>query len=247
MTTEPDSGQGYLPCRGAPAPPPDGDGVVLLRSPRAVPLPIEALGLKEDPPLQVVECWPGAAEPALTRSEAGGYAIALIERRVLGANGFAWLGRWRRAHPGLRVLLLWEPGEPITEVVTLGLLRADISGVIPADVPVALYRKAIQTVRDGEVWLPRAAMEAALALVVGRSSTPGVDDAPPPPRGAPVGLPRLTPRESEVLGLLRQGLSNKEIARHLGISPETVKKCLACIYHKAGVNSRTQLLYQLSP
>ena len=50
----------------------------------------------------------------------------------------------------------------------------------------------------------------------------------------------LTPRESEVLGLVRQGLANKQIARRLGISERTVKAHLTSIFQRIGVLDRTQ-------
>src|SRR5687767_4721508 len=49
----------------------------------------------------------------------------------------------------------------------------------------------------------------------------------------------LTPRESEVLALLADGLSNKTIARALGISDETVKFHLTAIFGKLGASNRT--------
>jgi len=50
----------------------------------------------------------------------------------------------------------------------------------------------------------------------------------------------LTRRELEILGLLAQGKSNKEIARDLGLSPNTIKTHLANLYEKLGVRNRTQ-------
>jgi DNA-binding NarL/FixJ family response regulator len=50
----------------------------------------------------------------------------------------------------------------------------------------------------------------------------------------------LTPRETEVLGLVRQGLANKQIARRLGISERTVKAHLTSVFQRIGVVDRTQ-------
>jgi DNA-binding NarL/FixJ family response regulator len=56
----------------------------------------------------------------------------------------------------------------------------------------------------------------------------------------------LSPREMEILELICQGTSNKEIAKRLGISYQTVKNHVTAILHKLGVNDRTQaVLYAL--
>jgi DNA-binding NarL/FixJ family response regulator len=50
----------------------------------------------------------------------------------------------------------------------------------------------------------------------------------------------LTPRQKHVLNLLTQGLSNKLIARELGVSVDTVKDHVAAVLKALGVSSRTQ-------
>ena len=52
--------------------------------------------------------------------------------------------------------------------------------------------------------------------------------------------PLLTPREREILTLIGQGMSNKAIARHLGISAHTVKYHLEAVFAKLGVRSRAE-------
>jgi len=54
----------------------------------------------------------------------------------------------------------------------------------------------------------------------------------------------LTPRECEILGLLASGRSTKEIARQLGISPNTAKTHLARVYEKLEVQRRTQAIHK---
>ena len=53
------------------------------------------------------------------------------------------------------------------------------------------------------------------------------------------GRPTLSPRESEILGLLAEGLANRQISKRLFISEATVKTHLVHVYDKLGVDSRT--------
>jgi DNA-binding NarL/FixJ family response regulator len=53
---------------------------------------------------------------------------------------------------------------------------------------------------------------------------------------------RLTRREQEILNLLMEGCSNKEIASRLGVKDQTVKNQLSALFHKAGVCSRLELV-----
>ncbi len=81
----------------------------------------------------------------------------------------------------------------------------------------------------------------ALGLWAGLYLTTTPADPQPPPREAALRL-GLTRRESEVLTLLAQGMSNKEIARGLGLSPNTVKTHLARVFEKLQVKRRTQAI-----
>jgi DNA-binding NarL/FixJ family response regulator len=56
------------------------------------------------------------------------------------------------------------------------------------------------------------------------------------------GTLRLTRREREILELLMEGSTNKEIASRLGVSSQTVKNQLSTLYQKAGVGSRLELV-----
>jgi len=87
-----------------------------------------------------------------------------------------------------------------------------------------------------------AAVEAAAAGLVALGSD-GVRSLLPAPRpgGPRRGAPkRLSPRETEVLRMIAEGLANKTIAWNLGISEHTVKFHLASLYSKLGVASRTE-------
>ena len=81
---------------------------------------------------------------------------------------------------------------------------------------------------------------AALGIWIGTQLTavPGT----PPDRDAQLSAHGITRKEAAVLDLLAAGHSNKEIAREMGISPNTVKTNVARLYDKLGVNRRTQAM-----
>jgi DNA-binding CsgD family transcriptional regulator len=82
----------------------------------------------------------------------------------------------------------------------------------------------------------------ALGIWVGRRLTPG------PPAGgfvrneAAIRSLGLSPRECEILALLASGQSNKEMARTLSISPNTIKTHIARVYEKLEVARRVQAI-----
>ncbi|WP_158092603.1 helix-turn-helix transcriptional regulator [Streptomyces platensis] len=90
----------------------------------------------------------------------------------------------------------------------------------------------LASLRDGEL-LPQA---VAVALGVGeRGSRAGID------YGYPGAGPALTAREAAVARLVAEGLTNRQIATHLGLSPSTVGGHLDRVRDKSGLRTRTQI------
>jgi DNA-binding NarL/FixJ family response regulator len=101
--------------------------------------------------------------------------------------------------------------------------------------------KAIVAVKRGEVWLERKTLADALAALIAELDMGSATHA----KSGEVNCRRrlsLTGRESEIVELLSHGLTNKEIARTLEVSTETVKKHLQNIFIKLGVHRRTQVV-----
>jgi DNA-binding CsgD family transcriptional regulator len=91
------------------------------------------------------------------------------------------------------------------------------------------------------------ALHAGLAVSEPRflsplAAPPGSLAGPPADTRGGREIPHLTPRETEVLRLLAQGLGNKQIAWELGVSEHTVKFHTSVIYGKMGVANRTEAL-----
>jgi len=100
--------------------------------------------------------------------------------------------------------------------------------------------KAFRAVARGELWLPRALLARAISQ---RRHAPDPGDATAPGDLLQMDTPHpLTRREAEVVALLNEGFSNKEIARRLGIMEDTVKKHLQSVFGKLGVHRRSLVM-----
>lgn len=111
------------------------------------------------------------------------------------------------------------------------------SGCLDKQAPPDVVRRAIRAVGIGLF-----AVDPSLLLNV-LDRQPAQTFAPPL-RGDVVAArwPKLTGRQSEIVHWASQGLTNKQIGRHLGISPETVKTHLHQIFEREGISDRGALL-----
>jgi DNA-binding NarL/FixJ family response regulator len=101
-------------------------------------------------------------------------------------------------------------------------------------------------VSPGElVRLIRAHQEIAQVLLARLEQIYRASPAVDPAHGAPPPEWHFTDRERHVAELLAEGLSNRRIARSLGISERTVKNHLHAIFHKLGVGDRTHAVIKL--
>jgi DNA-binding NarL/FixJ family response regulator len=95
------------------------------------------------------------------------------------------------------------------------------------------FERAVDAVVKGELWFPRCMMAPLYDLALSSASAPA---------GVAAGHSEdLTAREIDVLQLVQSGLTNKQVARQLSISPNTVKKHLHNALIKHGIQRRRQL------
>jgi len=96
-----------------------------------------------------------------------------------------------------------------------------------------LLPKCIRTVHEGQIWADTRNLAFILEFLTELKPLRLVK-----PGG---GMTRLTPRESEVVHLLADGLSTREISRKLDLTEHTIRNYLSAIYDKLGVSSRVEL------
>jgi DNA-binding NarL/FixJ family response regulator len=154
--------------------------------------------------------------------------LVLLDLNMPGNKGFSGLLRLRSEYPEVPVVVIsaTEDGATVRRVLELGA-----SGFIPKSATMAEIRNAIGAVLSGSIWMPENAEadsqeDSEFAELAERLKT-------------------LTPQQSKVLGMLGEGLLNKQIAYELGVSEATVKAHVSAVLLKLGVDSRTQAVIAL--
>jgi NarL family two-component system response regulator LiaR len=149
--------------------------------------------------------------------------VILMDLVMPVLDGVGAMRELRRVLPGVRVIVLTSFTD---EGKLLPAIQAGAAGYLLKNVqPAELYR-AIRAAHEGEALLD----PAVAARLVEAIAQPAGAAAPE----------RLTPREREVLALIGRGLSNKRIARELGVAEKTVKTHVGHVLAKLGVTDRTQ-------
>ncbi len=183
-----------------------------------------------DPDLEVVgTAADGHAALALVAASAPD--VVLMDLRMPRMDGVEATRRMRVEYPGVAVVVLTTYDD---DANVLAALQAGALGYLTKDAEPRQIRGAVRTAAQGTVVLdPQVHARLLAAAGHGRPSTGSVEPPAPLPDG-------LTPRETEVLGLLAAGLTNAEIAARLVVSEATIKTHLNNLYAKAHVTSRSQ-------
>ncbi|AQA11128.1 response regulator [Streptomyces malaysiensis] len=160
-------------------------------------------------------------EEGVARAEELRPDVVLMDVKMPGLDGIEALRTLRDLDNPARVLIVTSFTEKRTVVPAL---RAGAAGYVYKDVDPEALARAIRSVHSGHVLLQP---EVALALLSQEE-------------GGGQGRGSLTEREREVLALIADGRSNREIARALVLSEKTVKTHVSNILMKLDLSDRTQ-------
>ncbi|WTL50605.1 response regulator transcription factor [Streptomyces sp. NBC_01497] len=153
--------------------------------------------------------------------------VVLMDLRMPRCDGVEATRRIRRDHPGTQVVVLTTYAD---DESLFAALQAGARGYLTKDAQGEEIVRAVEDVLAGQAGLAPAVQRRLLERFTA-----------PPVASPPVQLPDgLTAREAEVLALVAEGLSNKEISGRLHIGAATVKTHINNLFAKTGVRDRAQ-------
>jgi len=144
--------------------------------------------------------------------------VVLLDLKMPGLDGQGVLDRLDQDGPRVLVLTSATDAERVPNAIAAGA-----AGFVYKDIDPDALASAIRTVHAGQLLLSPVAMRG---LMNGNGSSSSA--------------PSLTPRESQVLGLIAKGQTNRQIARALGVSEKTVKTHVTNLLRRIGAADRTQ-------
>ena len=155
--------------------------------------------------------------------------LVLLDLTMPGAAGLSGLISLRGIHATVPMVVVsaHDDAQTIRRALELGA-----SGFISKSASMEEIRSGVETVLAGGVTAPKG-------LDLGVERDPEISDIIRR-------LQALTPQQTRVLGMLAEGLLNKQIAYELGVSEATIKAHVSAVLQKLGVDSRTQAVILLS-
>jgi DNA-binding NarL/FixJ family response regulator len=154
--------------------------------------------------------------------------LVLLDLNMPGSSGLSGLISLRAAQPSVPVVVISATDDGVTVRRALDL---GASGYVSKSAGLDEIREAISTVLAGGVSTPKT-------LELTRETDPEVTDLIKR-------IQSLTPQQRRVLGMLGEGLLNKQIAYELSVSEATIKAHVSAILQKLNVDSRTQAVIKL--
>lgn len=163
----------------------------------------------------------GSGEAALQSVDQLRPDLILLDIQMPGGTGIEVLRQLRAARSHLPVVLLTAA---IDDSQLLEAKALKVEGIVLKNSDPAFLIDCLESVRAGRNWIDPelAARVRQLNARVGRRAS-------------------LAPRERQLIGFVRKGMRNREIAEELGVTEGTVKAYLHAIFEKLGIGNRTEL------
>lgn len=146
--------------------------------------------------------------------------IVLLDQNLGTKTIFEMIPRIR-ARSGHSQTVLWVTN--LTEVESFRALQMGARGILKKTLPVSSVVECVRAVGQGNIWIENSISNQVVGFLNRRN------------------LPRLTPREQEIVALICRGMKNRQIADTLAITTGTVKVHLMHIFEKTGVKDRFEL------
>ncbi|MEU3459323.1 response regulator transcription factor [Streptomyces sp. NPDC006733] len=171
----------------------------------------------------------GTAAHALARGPALRPDVAVLDVRLPDGDGITVCRELRSQMPDLACLMLTSFDD---DDALLDSIMAGASGYVLKQIRGSDLVSAVRTVASGQSMLDPATTARLMSSLRGGPKEDG------PPADSP--LSHLTPREVEIVGLIGQGLTNRQIGKQLYLSEKTVKNHISRLLAKLGVERRIQ-------
>jgi two-component system nitrate/nitrite response regulator NarL len=184
--------------------------------------------IEYDQRMQVVAQAGNKAE-ALERAASERPDVIILDLVLGDEDGLSFLPELCQASPTSRVLVLTGVQNPDAH---RRAIRRGAMGIVLKEHAADQLLKAIMKVNDGEVWIERSMMGS----MIQEFNKPAMVD----PEIAKI--ESLTDREREVIGLIGEGLKNKQVGERLFISETTVTHHLSSVFSKLEVSDRLELI-----
>ncbi|MGH6860661.1 MAG: response regulator [Phyllobacterium sp.] len=155
--------------------------------------------------------------------------LVLLDLSLNGIGGLTGLMTLRALQPLVPIAIVSATDDPMTIQAALEL---GASGFISKSSSPEVIKQAVQAILEGEIWSPLSDAE----------------NSPLDPEMVQLirCMRKLTPQQSRVLGMMADGMLNKQIAHELHVSEATIKAHVSAVLYKLGVESRTQAVIRLS-
>ena len=183
--------------------------------------------LLDDEPGITVVGEAGTVEQALVRVPALRPHVAVLDVRLPDGDGVGVCRELRSRMPELACLMLTSFDD---EEALLDSIMAGAAGYVLKQIQGSDLVNAVRTVSAGQSLLDPSAATKLMARLRGEQTREEVPDA----------LPGLTDREREILALIGEGLTNRQIGQRLYLAEKTVKNHISRLLAKLGVERRIQ-------